>query len=72
FVGGSFTPVENFSQLLRSIGNWTPNGAMMTAYLQLLQGFALTEVMGMLIRVLGMTVIILAISIMLFPKRRLD
>lgn len=72
FVGGSFTPVENFSQLLREIGNWTPNGAMMTVYLQLLQGFTLSEVLSLLVRVLAMTVIVLAVSLVLFPKRRLD
>ncbi|GAB2497284.1 hypothetical protein GCM10008929_17950 [Alkalibacterium psychrotolerans] len=72
FVGGSFTPVENFSESLRTIGNWTPNGAMMTAYLQLMQGFNLSEVFPLIVRVIGMTVILTAVSVLLFPKRRLD
>lgn len=72
FIGGSFTPVEQFSESLRTLGNWTPNGAMMTSYLQLMQGFDLTEVSPLIIRVLGMTVILLVTSVILFPKRRLD
>lgn len=72
FVGGSFTPVEQFSEALRSIGNWTPNGAMMTAYLQLMQGFEMSEVIPLVSRVAGMTVVLLAVSVVLFPKRRLS
>lgn len=72
FIGGSFTPVEQFSESLRTLGNWTPNGAMMTSYMQLMQGFNLFEVAPLIIRVAGMTVILLAVSVILFPKRRLD
>lgn len=72
FVGGSFTPVEQFSEALRSIGNWTPNGAMMTAYLQLMQGFNMSEISPLVTRVAGMTAVLLVISVGLFPKRRLD
>jgi len=72
FVGGSFTPVEQFSEALRSIGNWTPNGAMMTAYLQLMQGFEMSEIIPLVIRVAGMTAVLLVVSVGLFPKRRLD
>ncbi|SDK25410.1 ABC transporter permease [Alkalibacterium thalassium] len=72
FVGGSFTPVEQFSEALRSIGNWTPNGAMMTAYLQLMQGFEMSEIIPLVTRVAGMTAVLLVVSVGLFPKRRLD
>ncbi|MCC5895670.1 MAG: ABC transporter permease [Alkalibacterium sp.] len=72
FIGGSFTPVEQFSESLRALGNWTPNGAMMTSYLQLMQGFSLTEVAPLIIRVIGMTAVLLVTSVVLFPKRRLD
>lgn len=72
FVGGSFVNIENFSETLRMIGNWTPNGAMMTAYLQLMQGFDLTEVFPLIIRVSVMSVILISISVLVFPKRRLD
>lgn len=72
FLGGSFTPVEQFSEALRSIGNWTPNGAAMTSYLQLLQGFSFDEIMPLMVRVIGMTVVMLVVSVIIFPKRRLD
>lgn len=72
FIGGSFTPVEQFSETLRRAGNWTPNGAMLTSYLQLMQGLELSEVFPLVMRVIFMTIIFITISIMIFPKRRLD
>ncbi|WP_423189068.1 ABC transporter permease [Alkalibacterium sp. f15] len=72
FLGGSFTPVGQFSQSLKELGNWTPNGAMMTSYLQLMQGFSLEEIAPLLIRVLVMAVILILLSVAVFPKRRLD
>ncbi|SFC57835.1 ABC-2 type transport system permease protein [Alkalibacterium subtropicum] len=72
FLGGSFTPVEQFSESLKTLGNWTPNGAMMTSYLQLLQGFSLSEVSSLMVRVVIMAVVLAAMSIVIFPKRRLD
>lgn len=72
FIGGSFTPVEQFSESLKILGNWTPNGAMMTSYLQLLQGFTLAEVSSLMVRVVIMAVVLAGMSIVIFPKRRLD
>lgn len=72
FLGGSFTPVEQFSESLKILGNWTPNGAMMTSYLQLMQGFSLGEVYPLLLRVVVMAILLIALSIVIFPKRRLD
>lgn len=71
FLGGSFIPVEQFSEALKVVGNWTPNGATMTAYLQLMQGFELGEVFPLLARVVGMTFIFLFAAWALFPQRRL-
>lgn len=72
FLGGSFTPVEQFSESLKQVGNWTPNGATMTSYLQLLQGFNFQEVIPLMMRVIGMTVIFILLAVIIFPKRRLD
>lgn len=72
FLGGSFTPVEQFSESLKQVGNWTPNGATMTSYLQLLQGFNFQEVLPLMMRVIGMTIIFILLAIVIFPKRRLD
>ncbi|WP_344910430.1 ABC transporter permease [Amphibacillus indicireducens] len=71
FLGGSLSPVEYFSPLMRELGNWTPNGAMMTAYLQLIQGFNLTEFLPMIYRVLFMAVLFISLAVVIFPKRRL-
>lgn len=71
FIGGSMLPVEQFSPLLKEIGNWTPNGAMMTAYLQLIQGFELNDVLPMIYRVGIMTIVFIILAVAIFPKRRL-
>lgn len=71
FIGGSMLPVEQFSPLLRELGNLTPNGAMMTAYLQLMQGLELVDVLPMIYRVLTMMVVFIIIAVAIFPKRRL-
>lgn len=72
FLGGSFTPVETFSESIKTIGNWTPNGAVLTSYLQIMLGFDLIEVMPLLIRVIAMMGIFVIIAIYAFPKRRLN
>lgn len=71
FMGGSMIPVEQFSPFLSQLGNWTPNGAMMTAYLQLIQGFSLNSVLPMIYRVLAMMIVFIIIALAIFPKRRL-
>lgn len=72
FLGGSFTPIDTFSETLKVIGNWTPNGAALTSYIQLMMGFSLEEVIPLLVRILGMAVILILIAAVVFPKRRLD
>ncbi|KFN89229.1 hypothetical protein TMUPMC115_2554 [Tetragenococcus muriaticus PMC-11-5] len=72
FLGGSFTPVDQFSETLQQLGNWLPNGAAMTSYLQIFQGFSFQDVFPLMIRVAGAAMICLVVAIMIFPKRRLD
>lgn len=72
FLGGSFIPVDQFSDFLAEIGNWIPNGTTMTAYLQILQGFSFHEVLPLLTRVLVISVVLLVVAVAVFPKRRLD
>src|SRR5699024_12330162 len=38
FIGGSFFPIGNLSNFFRILGNYTPNGAAKTAFLELLKG----------------------------------
>lgn len=72
FLGGSFTPIDQFGEGLRTIGSWTPNGASLISYLQIMQGFEWNEVFPLMIRVIGVTVVCLVVAVLLFPKRRLD
>lgn len=71
FIGGSMIPVEQISSFILKLGNWTPNGAIMTAYLQVIQGFQLQDVLPLIYRVLGMAVLLIAVAVAIFPKRRL-
>ncbi|MCZ0704411.1 ABC-2 type transport system permease protein [Natronobacillus azotifigens] len=70
FLGGSFTQVEQISPIIRVLGNWTPNGASMTLYMQLLQGVGWNSMSQIVIRLLGTTVLLFILAIGLFPKRR--
>lgn len=72
FLGGSFTQVEQISPFIRTLGNWTPNGAMMTVYLQQIQGYDLDVSAPLLIRILIMSVVIFMLAVVSFPKRRLS
>lgn len=71
FLGGSFTPIDQFSESVAQLGNWTPNGATMTVLIQLVQGFNLTEMFSLLSRILVMSLLFILISVIIFPKRRL-
>lgn len=71
FIGGSMIPVEQISSFILKLGNWTPNGAIMTAYLQVIQGFQLQGVLPLIYRVLGMAVLLIAVAVAIFPKRGL-
>ncbi len=70
FTGGSFFPTDGLPEVIKTIGDWTPNGAALSAYLQWMQGFEMDALVTPLIRIAGMTVFLIVLSILLFPKRR--
>ncbi|MDN6640461.1 MAG: ABC transporter permease [Tetragenococcus sp.] len=72
FLGGSLTPVDQFSETLQQLGNWLPNGAVMTSYLQIFQGFGFQDVLPLMVRIIGVTIVCLVLAVIIFPKRRLD
>lgn len=72
FLGGSMTPVDQFSETLQQIGDWLPNGAAMTSYLQVFQGFSFQDVLPLMLRVMSVAIICLVSASIIFPKRRLD
>ena len=44
FLGGSFFPVGDSSKLIQLLGNITPNGAGMSAYMSILRGDGFSEI----------------------------
>lgn len=68
-VGGSFFPVGDFVDFIQVIGNYTPNGAGMTAYINILRGEGMLENIGHF-QFLGIfTLSLLVIAVLSFPKR---
>lgn len=71
FFGGSFFPVGDFSKLIRVIGELTPNGASMSAYLMILRGVPITSslITNHLIYLAGFSFMLIVIAVISFPKR---
>lgn len=69
FVGGSFTPVGNISELLVKIGQLTPNGAAMTAYMKVMQGAGVHEIIDHLFVLFGIAVVLIASAWFIFPRK---
>ncbi|MBM7569957.1 ABC transporter permease [Aquibacillus albus] len=69
FLGGSFFPVGNSSDLVKFIGDMTPNGAGMSAYLTSAQGYGFSEIGSYLMFMLIFTIVMLVAAIVTFPKR---
>lgn len=70
-LGGSFFPLDQVSTSLVRIGEWTPNGAALQAYLQALQGFSLQEIFPTIVRLAVLAGVLLLLALVLYPKRRL-
>nr|WP_245350024.1 ABC transporter permease [Cytobacillus eiseniae] len=69
FLGGSFFPIQGFPELLRKIGEWTPNGLVQTTLIKLIQFNDLQDLMIPIIFLIGMFIVCLTIGIAFFPKR---
>ncbi|MBE3569392.1 MAG: ABC transporter permease [Bacillales bacterium] len=72
FVGGSFFPVGQISNVFRWLGNITPNGAGMNAYLKLLQGYGFSEVVGSFGYLLALSVCLFIVGWMIFPRKEMS
>lgn len=68
-LGGSYTPIADISPVMEFLGNITPNGAGMTALLQVLQGSSLQGVLNHVIYLLVFGICLLVIAVISFPKR---
>lgn len=69
-LGGSFFPIGQFSDVISSLGNVTPNGAALSAYLNLLRGNSLASVSNYIYFLIGFGLVFLLLAMMTFPKRR--
>ncbi|ALX49471.1 ABC transporter permease [Lentibacillus amyloliquefaciens] len=69
FLGGSFFPIGNSSELLRTIGNLTPNGAGMSAYIGVLRGDGIPEIWIHLLFLAIFALAAIILAVLSFPKR---
>lgn len=69
FVGGSFMPLDGMPELLRSIGNWTPNGAALSAYFSWLLEPDFAQLTGPLSRIAVAALAFLLTALALFPRK---
>ncbi|QTM99072.1 ABC transporter permease [Sediminibacillus dalangtanensis] len=69
-LGGSFFPVSGMPALFTTLGNWTPNGIMLNMTLQWAQGLGTSYILPLIFRLLLLTVVLIAVSLLIFSKRR--
>ncbi|MDT8860795.1 ABC transporter permease [Alkalihalobacillus sp. MEB130] len=70
FAGGSFFPTSEMPTMIGIIGNWTPNGAALTAFLKWMQELDMTTILPYLYRIAALAAMLIISSILIFSKRR--
>src|SRR5690625_147235 len=68
-LGGSFFPIGDLSTTVQTIGDLTPNGAGLSAYLSILRGNDLQTIWNHLVFLLSFAIILIVIAVISFPKR---
>jgi ABC-2 type transport system permease protein len=68
-LGGSFFPSNQLSSWIHTLGNLTPNGSGMTAYLKILQGYGLAEVTGSILYLCLFSMTMVIAAVFTFPKK---
>ncbi len=68
-VGGSFFPIGDSSELIQVIGNFTPNGSGMSAYLSILRGNSVQEISSHILFLCLFGVAMIIIAALTFPKK---
>lgn len=69
FLGGSFFPIGELSKTIQVIGNFTPNGAGMTAYLNVLRGNDISIILEHVTFLGAFAVTLIIVAALSFPKR---
>lgn len=68
-LGGSFFPSNQLSGWIHTLGNLTPNGSSMTAYLKILQGYDLAEVTHSILYLCLFSMVMVIAAVFIFPKK---
>ncbi|RLL44945.1 ABC transporter permease [Oceanobacillus piezotolerans] len=68
-LGGSFFPIGESSSVIAFLGNLTPNGAGMSAYLALLRGDGLLDISQYIIYIFLFALVAIIIGELSFPKK---
>lgn len=69
FLGGSFFPIGDTSPLMQRIGDFTPNGAAMSAYLSIIRGETMMDNVDHLAFIACFALGAIIIGVFSFPKR---
>lgn len=69
FLGGSMIPINTFSDWFQSLGSYTLNGAALKSYLKMMQGYDLIAFTPQIITMLSYSVLLLVISVLIFPRK---
>ncbi|ANU19922.1 hypothetical protein BBI15_06690 [Planococcus plakortidis] len=69
FVGGSFMPLDGMPEMLWAIGNWTPNGAALSAYFSWLLEPDFGQLWEPLMRIAIVAAVFLSLALALFPRK---
>ncbi|CDQ20706.1 ABC transporter permease [Halobacillus karajensis] len=68
-IGGNFIPIYVLPNWLQQIGEWTPNGLTLAILIEWLQFEDVSTLWLPAIRLLGLTLIAIGVSTMLYPRR---
>lgn len=69
FLGGSFFSIRDLSETLGKIGDFTPNGATMSAILSIQKGQDLSVIWPFMTVIYVLVIICILLSIVFFPRR---
>lgn len=69
FMGGSFFDVSAIGGFMEILGEYSPGGAALTAYLKVYQGYSLIDLWSQLQAILLFSATLLLISVMILKKR---
>lgn len=69
FIGGSFFDVSAIGGFMETLGEYSPGGAAITAYLKVYQGYSLPDLWGQIKAILLFSVTLFLISAIILRKK---